>query len=230
MHKIERNEPPEGLKEKSIEFNKELNNETNITTAWERFSGTQLKKQTLKQLKEMFQGCCAYCEGEYNCTSYGEIEHFKPKSIYPELMFEYGNMNLACKICNNIKREKFDEKLINPTVDNPEEHLKYDKYLIEALDERGIFTIDMFDINSNDRINKKKELYDKIKDRMILIKKLLDKLEDNNDNATEIVKDIISETIEEVEPMFKNGFEFCTMYKHNFQKDIEYLKKKLKEL
>lgn len=230
MHKVERNEPPEGLKEKSIEFNNQLNSQTNIAKEWERFTGTKLKKQTLEQLNAMFKGCCAYCEGEYDATSYGEIEHFKPKSLYPKSMFEYSNMNLACRICNNNKKEKFDEKLINPTVDNPDNHLRYETYLFVPIDEKGKFTINLFDINSKDRTNKKEGLYNGIKDRMLLIKKWLDKLDTNNSKATEMLKDFIYNTIKEVEPMFNNGFEFCTMYRHNFQKDIEYLKKKMQEL
>lgn len=63
----------------------------------------------------MFKGCCAYCEGSYEGTSYPQIEHFKPKSLYPELMFDYNNMNLACQMCNMTKLGKYDEKLINPT-------------------------------------------------------------------------------------------------------------------
>lgn len=40
----------------------------------------------------------------------------------------------------------------------------------------------------------------------------------------------IKSTIEETELMFKNGFKFCTMNRHNFQKNIEDLKKILKKL
>lgn len=230
MHKVERNKPPEGLEEKSIEFNKELNKETNITKVWEQFTGTKLKKQTLNQLKEMFKGCCAYCEGEYDDTSYGEIEHFKPKSSYPELMFEYNNMNLACRICNTNKKEKFDDKLINPTVENPEEHLRYQTYLLKPLDERGKLTIDTFDINNKERLNKRQKIYDNINNRMLLAKKWLNSLETNNTNSRNMLKDFIELTIKETEPMFENGFVFCTMNKHNFQNDIEDLKKILKKL
>lgn len=230
MHKVERNEPPEGLKEKSIEFNKEFSNETDITKAWGKFTGTKLKKQTLNQLKEMFKGCCAYCEGEYDDTSYAEIEHFKPKSLYPELMFEYSNMNLACQICNTNKKEKYDDKLINPTVEDPEEHLRYKTYILKPLDERGKLTINMFDINSEERLNKRKSVYDEVNKRMLLVNKWLNNLEPDNINSINMLKDLIKSTIEETEIMFEDGFKFCTMNKHNFQKNIEVLKEILKKL
>ena len=99
MHKIKRNEPPKGLDEKMIEFNKNKSHTSKeITEEWKSFSNTTLKKKTIGQLKKMFKGCCAYCEGLYEGTSYPQIEHFKPKSLFPELMFDYNNMNIACEI------------------------------------------------------------------------------------------------------------------------------------
>jgi len=99
VHRIERNEPPQGLKEKNIEFNKEaLHTSKEIADMWKSFSNSILKKKTVEQLQQMFKGCCAYCEGEYRGTSYPQIEHFKPKSLYPELMFDYNNMILTCQM------------------------------------------------------------------------------------------------------------------------------------
>lgn len=125
MHKIQRNAPPDKLEEKNIEFNKR-NDYTSkeIENAWKSFSTSKLKKETVEQLEKMFAGCCAYCEGEYTGTSYPHIDHFKPKSLYPSLMFDYSNMNLSCEVCNKEKRDIDDIRLINPTVDAPEEHLK----------------------------------------------------------------------------------------------------------
>ncbi len=232
MHKVERNKPPEGLDKKLIEFNKSLDNiqKNTIANSWTSFTRSKLKKQTLEQLNKMFKGCCAYCEGEYEDISYGEIEHFKPKSLYPELMFDYNNMNIACSKCNKNKGEKFDEKLINPTIDNPEEYLKFDEYMLTALDERGTVTINILDINNKGRIKKKIEGYNAVRDRIKFVNMEIEKLEKGNKNARKIIKDIIVHTIKEIEEMFEEGFEFCTMYRHNFQKDIEYLKKKIKEL
>lgn len=230
MHKIIRNEPPEKLKEKSIKFQKELNSKTDIKKAWNNFTSTNLKKQTLEKLNEMFEGCCCYCEGEYDVVSYGEIEHFKPKSIYPELMFEYDNMNLACQKCNNNKKEKFDDKLINPTFDDPEKHLRYETYLLIPLDERGKITIDMFDINSEERVNRKEKLYTDINERLLLINKWLDKIDNNNNAQIEFIKEMIECTIQEVEEKCKAGFEYCTMYKHNFEKEVKVLKKILEKM
>ena len=79
-------------------------------------------------LKSMATGRerCMYCED----SAATDIEHFWPKSKYPERAFSWDNYLLACSGCNsNHKREKFplDDSgaplLINPTVDDPDEFL-----------------------------------------------------------------------------------------------------------
>lgn len=46
---------------------------------------------------------CMFCEDSHS----NEIEHFKPKSIYPEHTFDWGNFLYACGICNGGKSNKF---------------------------------------------------------------------------------------------------------------------------
>lgn len=69
---------------------------------------------------------CMYCEDSLGT----DIEHFHPKRLYPAHAFEWSNYLLACSHCNsNEKRTLFplDEHgqslLIDPTVDDPSEHL-----------------------------------------------------------------------------------------------------------
>ena len=79
-------------------------------------------------LKAMASGLerCMYCEDSLGT----DIEHFRPKRHYPEHAFDWNNYLLACSHCNsNEKRDRFplDEHgqplLIDPTVDDPSEHL-----------------------------------------------------------------------------------------------------------
>lgn len=69
---------------------------------------------------------CMYCED----SAASDIEHFWPKSDYPEKAFSWTNYLLACSTCNsNYKREQFPVDtagtplLIDPTVEEPREHL-----------------------------------------------------------------------------------------------------------
>lgn len=72
-----------GSKEK-IEFD---------TTFW-KLSKAQLKKESF--------GKCAYCEANTEVVAHGDVEHYRPKSIYWWLAYTYDNYLYACQICNQI--------------------------------------------------------------------------------------------------------------------------------
>jgi uncharacterized protein (TIGR02646 family) len=83
-------------------------------------------------ISAMFHGKCAYCESKISHIAYGHIEHFKPKSTFPELTFEWTNLLLSCPICNSteFKGDCFPEAseggpLINPCDEEPAEHFEF---------------------------------------------------------------------------------------------------------
>lgn len=70
-------------------------------------------------------GKCAYCEAKITHVYFGDVEHIKPKSRFPDQSLVYGNLTLACAICNNRKGNYFDGQapILDPYADSPEEHL-----------------------------------------------------------------------------------------------------------
>lgn len=68
-------------------------------------------------------GKCMYCEGFIGAVSYPHIEHFRPKTKYPDKTFEWDNLGLGCQVCNTNKNSVFDESLpyINPYFENPDD-------------------------------------------------------------------------------------------------------------
>ena len=46
---------------------------------------------------------CVYCEDSLGC----EVEHIRPKSLYPESCFSWENYVYACGLCNKRKSNKF---------------------------------------------------------------------------------------------------------------------------
>jgi 5-methylcytosine-specific restriction endonuclease McrA len=48
---------------------------------------------------------CAYCECNATEGGYIEIDHFRPKSIYPESVFEWNNLLPSCRQCNGMKSD-----------------------------------------------------------------------------------------------------------------------------
>jgi uncharacterized protein (TIGR02646 family) len=73
----------------------------------------QLWKPSHKIFNEITDKLVAMCPGTRRCcycedARGDDIEHFRPKTLYPELTFEWANYLLACSACNsNEKRNQF---------------------------------------------------------------------------------------------------------------------------
>jgi hypothetical protein len=57
-------------------------------------------KKAKKQLKSESSGKCAYCEAPTTVVAHGDVEHFRPKSVYWWLAYCYDNYLFSCQICN----------------------------------------------------------------------------------------------------------------------------------
>lgn len=108
-----------------------------------------------KKLSAMATGCsrCMYCEDSAGT----DIEHFYPKSKYPERAFRWDNYLWACSHCNsNQKRTQFpllqgQPALIDPTAVDPAEHLRFLPTTGEfvAIGPRGQKSIAVFGLNDH---------------------------------------------------------------------------------
>lgn len=64
--------------------------------------------KTKEVLKAESHGKCAYCESDTEKVAHGDVEHFRPKSIYWWLALCVDNYNFSCQICNQTyKSDKF---------------------------------------------------------------------------------------------------------------------------
>ena len=226
MHKVKRNEPPEGLEELKCKFMKEYNENVNTTKEWNSLDH-KLKKQIVYNLKEMYGGKCAYCESNIGDNSYAHIDHFKPKSKFPLLIFEYNNMNYCCQICNTNKLEKYDSQMIDPSSEDPEKHIKYECEKAVSIDEKGYFMIELLKLNDDERTMSRLELYRDIKEIINSLEiycLLMDKMSDEDKHlAGALVENLIKRVMEHL----KHGAEYYTMCKHNFEDSINKINKKL---
>jgi hypothetical protein len=79
------------------------------SSAWKPAKGT-LKKDTGNK--------CAYCEASTAVVAHGDVEHFRPKSIYWWLAFAFDNYLFSCQICNqSFKGDRFPT--VNPAIGAP---------------------------------------------------------------------------------------------------------------
>ncbi|MBL7826836.1 MAG: HNH endonuclease [Saprospiraceae bacterium] len=103
-------------------------------------------------LLQMSNNKCSYCECKLGIEDkYIEVEHFLPKSKYPNRVLEWENLLPSCKRCNSEKRE-FDPAInpfIHPVHDEPKDHLAYIAYRFTGKTEKGKNSI--FELNLNDR-------------------------------------------------------------------------------
>lgn len=65
-------------------------------------------KAAKRQLKAETAGKCAYCEAPVQAVAHGDVEHFRPKSVYWWLAYCYDNYLFSCQVCNQtFKGDKF---------------------------------------------------------------------------------------------------------------------------
>jgi uncharacterized protein (TIGR02646 family) len=98
---------------------------------------------------------CAYCECSLSDESkYMEVEHFKYKDLYAELVVEWSNLLPACKRCNIAKgvHDVDAEMLINPYDVDPRNHLTFKLYQFRGRDQLGSSTVEALDLNNSERL------------------------------------------------------------------------------
>lgn len=73
---------------------------------------------------------CMFCSGSES----SQVEHFKPKAIFPEEAMTWGNFFWACGICNQAKGDRFPPhtgaggQIINPIQENVWDFFFLDEY------------------------------------------------------------------------------------------------------
>lgn len=119
-----------------------------------------------KEIKEQIiletHNKCAYCESKIGHVCTGDVEHIIPKSKRPDLYVEWTNLTLACEECNRTgKKDYYDpnDPLINPYIDNPDNHLIAAGPLILNIpgDRKGYITKNVLDLNRSGLIERRVE-------------------------------------------------------------------------
>lgn len=96
--------------------------------------------------------------------SYG-IDHYRPKSLFRDLEWQYSNMFWACHACNSRKGaywpalgKEAKEFIPNPCDHRMFEHLKVDGLLATARTRAGEVTVELLDLNSTDHRERRQKL------------------------------------------------------------------------
>ena len=102
--------------------------------------------QNKAALKKASHDKCMYCESKITHIDYGDVEHIKPKSTYPNSKLDWDNLGYACVKCNrDNKKSSYDENtpIINPYEEDPSDFILFAGPMIFSKkgSERGKITI-----------------------------------------------------------------------------------------
>lgn len=137
MHYVDRGPEPEGLKPfrdrytpRWVAFYRNGEGTRPSDSHWRDFSWL---------LASAFHGLCAYCEDRDK----GEVDHFRPKSRFPELVYGWTNWVFSCHSCNRAKGEAWpDVGYVDPCDasedQRPERFFDFDAETGEILPRRGL--------------------------------------------------------------------------------------------
>lgn len=141
MIKLERPLEPPILKNNKTSWTAKLNQAIidfgSYNKIPERDKENLVKHYRNKEIKDALikssNGKCAFCECIPSEGGYIEVEHFKPKSLYPDATFEWLNLLPACSQCNGSKldHDTVNDPLLNPYDSDPIDIFNYDEISIK---------------------------------------------------------------------------------------------------
>ncbi|NOI85078.1 HNH endonuclease [Vibrio sp. 99K-1] len=172
---------------------------------------------------------CAFCECKPTEGGNIEVEHFKPKSIYPEFAFEWLNFLPSCNKCNNSKLNHDTGKLpiVNPYETDPEDVFYYEDIRIRPVDgnKLGNTTIEVCGLNTVRLMTPRGQLLASLHEFAYSMEEALN---DYHSCSTELTKmnrlRKISSSIDSIEELTKSSSKYsayCSHYLRNCQSYID---------
>ena len=136
-----------------------------VQDEWRTARQTQTLASVLATLRHMMgdRQRCVYCLDSHGT----DIEHFWPKTSYPQRMFVWLNFLLCCTECGRFKGDQFplsdgQPLLIDPTAEDPWLHLDFDprtgnvvaRFIPERGDysEKGSKTVDVLHLDRREAL------------------------------------------------------------------------------
>lgn len=126
-------------------------------------------------LRAAGSGKCMYCEANVIANTPYDIEHFRPKAVHPELEFVWENLGYSCPACNRqYKGSKFNDDLINPYEEDPEDSLKFFGSMCLPVNDsvKADITTDIVGLNRTDLVSKRADKLSALRSTVRLYKGL----------------------------------------------------------
>jgi hypothetical protein len=115
-------------------------------------------------LRIEFSFACVYCrQSECGKPEGFGVEHYKPKSQFPQLEREYTNLFYSCNGCNSRKGSRWFSGasfIPNPCEHTMWEHLRFKDEVVEPRSSSGALAAKIFDLNAPGRVALRKATID----------------------------------------------------------------------
>jgi uncharacterized protein (TIGR02646 family) len=119
MMKIDRPAPPMWLAQNWELWGQEFEQKRQETPGHDpmrrRYQGREVRHHLIELLLEITKKHCSFCDSFPLVSQIREmIEHFRPKSVYPRLAYQWENLFACCGRCQDAKGDRFNESLLKP--------------------------------------------------------------------------------------------------------------------
>lgn len=143
MIKLSRGVSPEILKNESTNWLKALQDAIRSYGSYKKIPEKEKDKlishyrhaTIQKELASSTYGKCAFCECHPAEGGFIQVEHFRPKSIYPDLTFDWENFLPICGQCNTSKSDHDTgiDPILNPYDINPMGYFEFDQISLKPI-------------------------------------------------------------------------------------------------
>lgn len=133
MRFVKRTEKPLSLSLHAEQWTRELLAQIEEKGAYSKvdavYKDRYRQKDVRNALEEMYTSHCCYCESIIGISTYGRIEHLRPKSLarFHQYAFDWNNLHWCCEVCNtSYKKAKwnFEHPILDPSADDINAYLK----------------------------------------------------------------------------------------------------------
>jgi uncharacterized protein (TIGR02646 family) len=168
--------PPQKFAENAPAWTEKLRQSTAQQFTWYEVDGQRADEIAKPVLSQMTEGHCSYCDVYHIDEAGPSVDHFRPKSAFKALAYDWSNLFVACVVCQK-RGNRFDEQLLKPDQDE----YSFEKYFIYDVDtgkiapnpaasvpdqKRAETTIDLFGLNRHGKPGRRfEEWRDRIRGR-----------------------------------------------------------------
>ena len=174
MIKLKRSSCPKWWKAKQKEwggkYKEKLESSSGNTFTWYRYQKVDTRQFLLECLRKDTSSHCSYCDGYEMGPELAEtIDHFKPKTTFPEKAYHWNNLFLCCVNCQK-RNSRYSRLLLKPDTSSYAFHkyfvfnyktgeLNTNPMASKHEQKRAKLSIELFGLNKFGRPNARKRVF-----------------------------------------------------------------------